>query len=281
MINLYKGVLKMENENLNLIKEFNRVLKGSVFIYDIDENKDKKQINTTKYDLLDYTEYGSRPWVVVSDNQSNTRVCTIAPLSTGQFGKADKIKTHVDLCLNGKNTCIMVEQMRFVNAHELKTYLTTLNDDTMRMVDDAMRFHLGLQNKINLSEIDSRIKSIVDEKVKNIVNSAISEDILNDIVHDAITTKLNVNTNVNVDTKVDSAVVGTGDIKESTAGNKEGLKRGRKPKYTRYELECIVRDYKMMTERDFCTKYDCKDHKSYIGKHYYAKNLLKNLNSKK
>ena len=43
MINMYKGVLKMENENLNLIKEFNRVLKGSVFIYDIDENKDKNK----------------------------------------------------------------------------------------------------------------------------------------------------------------------------------------------------------------------------------------------
>ena len=279
MINLYKGVPKMENENLNLIKEFNRVLKGSVFIYDIDENKDKKQINTTKYDLLDYTEYGSRPWVVVSDNQNNTRVCTIAPLSTGQFGKADKIKTHVDLCLNGKNTCIMIEQMRFVNAHELKTYLTTLNDDTMRMVDDAMRYHLGLQNKINLSEIDSRIKSIVDEKVKNIVNSAINEDILNGIVHEAITTKLSVTNRVekSVDIKVDENPT----KEDSAIVAREGLKRGRKPKYTKYELECIVRDYKMMTERDFCTKYDCKDHKSYISKHYYAKNLLKNLKSKK
>lgn len=44
--------------------EYTRVTKGMVFIYDIDEGKDKKQFNTTRFNRPDCTEYGRRPWIL-------------------------------------------------------------------------------------------------------------------------------------------------------------------------------------------------------------------------
>lgn len=218
--------------------EYTRVTKGMVFIYDIDEDKDKKQFNTTRFNRPDCTEYGRRPWVVVSDNKSIDKICTIAPMSTGQYGKGDKIKTHVDLTLNGTNTCIMLEQMRFVNTHELKEYVTILGNSTMRLVDEAMAFHLGLNlyrpNKVVSVPASKKAYEVISEKSSVEVKEA---------------------------TKVDT--------KKST------VTRGRKTKYDKDSLKEILSDYNNMTEDDFSKKYKCKNHQSYLYKGYYIKKLYK------
>lgn len=218
--------------------EYTRVTKGMVFIYDIDEDKDKKQFNTTKFNRPDCTEYGRRPWVVVSDNKSIDKICTIAPMSTGQYGKGDKIKTHVDLTLNGTNTCIMLEQMRFVNTHELKEYITILNTSTMRLVDDAMAFHLGLNlyrpNKVVSVPASKQAYEVINEKSSVEIKEA-----------------------PKVDTK------------------KSTVTRGRKTKYDKDSLKEILSDYNTMTEDDFSKKYNCKNHQAYLYKGYYIKKLYK------
>lgn len=218
--------------------EYTRVTKGMVFIYDIDEDKDKKQFNTTRFNRPDCTEYGRRPWVVVSDNKSIDKICTIAPMSTGQYGKGDKIKTHVDLTLNGTNTCIMLEQMRFVNTHELKEYVTILGNSTMRLVDEAMAFHLGL----NLYRPNKVVSVPASKKAYEVINEKSSVE-------------------VKEATKVDT--------KKST------VTRGRKTKYDKDSLKEILSDYNNMTEDDFSKKYKCKNHQSYLYKGYYIKKLYK------
>lgn len=218
--------------------EYTRVTKGMVFIYDIDEDKDKKQFNTTRFNRPDYTEYGRRPWVVVSDNKSIDKICTIAPMSTGQYGKGDKIKTHVDLTLNGTNTCIMLEQMRFVNTHELKEYVTILGNSTMRLVDEAMAFHLGL----NLYRPNKVVSVPASKKAYEVINEKSSVE-------------------VKEATKVDT--------KKST------VTRGRKTQYDKDSLKEILSDYNNMTEDDFSKKYNCKNHQSYLYKGYYIKKLYK------
>lgn len=218
--------------------EYTRVTKGMVFIYDIDEDKDKKQFNTTRFNRPDCTEYGRRPWVVVSDNKSIDKICTIAPMSTGQYGKGDKIKTHVDLTLNGTNTCIMLEQMRFVNTHELKEYVTILGNSTMRLVDEAMAFHLGL----NLHRPNKVVSVPASKKAYEVINEKSSVE-------------------VKEATKVDT--------KKST------VTRGRKTKYDKDSLKEILSDYNNMTEDDFSKKYKCKNHQSYLYKGYYIKKLYK------
>ena len=218
--------------------EYTRVTKGMVFIYDIDEDKDKKQFNTTRFNRPDCTEYGRRPWVVVSDNKSIDKICTIAPMSTGQYGKGDKIKTHVDLTLNGTNTCIMLEQMRFVNTHELKEYVTILGNSTMRLVDEAMVFHLGL----NLYRPNKVVSVPASKKAYEVINEKSSVE-------------------VKEATKVDT--------KKST------VTRGRKTKYDKDSLKEILSDYNNMTEDDFSKKYKCKNHQSYLYKGYYIKKLYK------
>lgn len=218
--------------------EYTRVTKGMVFIYDIDEDKDKKQFNTTRFNRPDCTEYGRRPWVVVSDNKSIDKICTIAPMSTGQYGKGDKIKTHVDLTLNGTNTCIMLEQMRFVNTHELKEYVTILGNSTMRLVDEAMAFHLGL----NLYRPNKVVSVPASKKAYEVINEKSSVE-------------------VKEATKVDT--------KKST------VTRGRKTKYDKDSIKEILSDYNNMTEDDFSKKYKCKNHQSYLYKGYYIKKLYK------
>ena len=217
--------------------EYTRVTKGMVFIYDIDEDKDKKQFNTTRFNRPDCTEYGRRPWVVVSDNKSIDKICTIAPMSTGQYGKGDKIKTHVDLTLNGTNTCIMLEQMRFVNTHELKEYVTILGNSTMRLVDEAMAFHLGLNlyrpNKVSIPA-SKQAYGVINEKSSVEIKEA-----------------------PKVDTK------------------KSTVTRGRKTKYDKDSLKEILSDYNTMTEDDFSKKYNCKNHQAYLYKGYYIKKLYK------
>jgi mRNA-degrading endonuclease toxin of MazEF toxin-antitoxin module len=217
--------------------EYTRVTKGMVFIYDIDEDKDKKQFNTTKYNRPDCTEYGRRPWVVVSDNKSIDKICTIAPMSTGQYGKGDKIKTHVDLTLNGTNTCIMLEQMRFVNTHELKEYVTILGNSTMRLVDEAMAFHLGL----NLYRPNKVVSLSASKKAFDVINEKSSVEIKEE-------------------TKVDT---------------KKSETRGRRTKYDKDSLKEILSDYKTMSEKDFSDKYNCKNHQAYLYKGYYIKKLYK------
>ena len=242
--------IKMDNNTItNTINtsEYTRVLKGMVFIYNIDESKDKKQFNTTKYNRSDYAEYGRRPWVVVSDNRTIDQICTIAPMSTGQFGKGDKIKTHVDFKLNGTNTCIMLEQMRFVNTHELKDYVTILGSNTMKLVDNAMAFHLGLREYMQ----DTKTISAVEEKVINDTTSDTTADILGS----EGTTK----TENTKETKTVSYVE----------------KRGRKSKYNKEALKVILSDYNTLSEEDFCDKYKCRNHKAYLYKGYYVKKLYK------
>ena len=242
--------IKMDNNTItNTINtsEYTRVLKGMVFIYNIDESKDKKQFNTTKYNRSDYAEYGRRPWVVVSDNRTIDQICTIAPMSTGQFGKGDKIKTHVDFKLNGTNTCIMLEQMRFVNTHELKDYVTILGSNTLKLVDNAMAFHLGLREYIQ----DTKTISAVEENVTNDTTSDTTADILGS---DGTTKTENTK-----ETKTVSYVE----------------KRGRKSKYNKEALKVILSDYNILSEEDFCDKYKCRNHKAYLYKGYYVKKLYK------
>ena len=175
---------------------------------------------------------------MVSDNKSIDKICTIAPMSTGQYGKGDKIKTHVDLTLNGTNTCIMLEQMRFVNTHELKEYVTILGNSTMRLVDEAMAFHLGL----NLYRPNKVVSVPASKKAYEVINEKSSVE-------------------VKEATKVDT--------KKST------VTRGRKTKYDKDSLKEILSDYNNMTEDDFSKKYKCKNHQSYLYKGYYIKKLYK------
>ena len=163
------------NENQEEVREYTRVQKGMVFLYNVDESKDKHDYNKLKSGHIDYTEFGTRPWVVISDNKSTDKLCTIAPMSTQQVGKSDKIKSRVDIVLNGKATTIMCEQMRFVNVTELRAYYTLLSKKTMDRVDKAAMYHLGINvhgiiadavNKALERNNNSSVNSNVEEKGK-------------------------------------------------------------------------------------------------------------------
>lgn len=151
--------------------------------------------------------------------------------------RGDKIKTHVDLTLNGTNTCIMLEQMRFVNTHELKEYVTILGNSTMRLVDDAIAFHLGL----NLYKPNKVVSMPASKKAYEVINEKSSVE-----------------------------------VKEATKVNtKKSETRGRRTKYDKDSLKEILSDYKTMSEKDFSDKYNCKNHQAYLYKGYYIKKLYK------
>lgn len=244
-------IVRLE-ENQEEVREYTRVQKGMVFLYNVDESKDKHDYNKLKSGHIDYTEFGTRPWVVISDNKSTDKLCTIAPMSTQQVGKSDKIKSRVDIVLNGKATTIMCEQMRFVNVTELRAYYTLLSKKTMGRVDRAAMYHLGIN-------VQALISSAVKLAVSNVTNNAENENnndssIVNNKHNDNITSIIN---------KTET---------EQEKGKKYNSKWNRE--YTDRALQ----DLKELNERDFTKKYNLKSHQKYLHMRWYAKVRAKQLN---
>lgn len=227
------------NENQEEVREYTRVQKGMVFLYNVDESKDKHDYNKLKSGHIDYTEFGTRPWVVISDNKSTDKICTIAPMSSQQVGKSGRIKSRVDIVLNGKQTTIMCEQMRFVNVTELRAYYTLLSKKTMDRVDKAAMYHLGIN--------------------------------VHGIIADAVNKALERNNNSNVNSN-------TNNITSIINDNVEEKGKKYNSKWNREYTERALQDLKELNEREFTKKYNLKSHQKYLHMRWYAKVRAKQLN---
>lgn len=92
---------------------------------------------------------GTRPAVIIQNDVGNAHSPTtiVALLSSSPKRVLSPLPTHVVL---GKNdgvsrTCVVqCEQLRCVDVDSLGDYMTTLNAENMRRVDDALRISLGL-----------------------------------------------------------------------------------------------------------------------------------------
>ena len=196
----YKNIEQVISEKKERYKEVGisqRVKRGMVFWYDIDptNHKDSEHmVNVCGSQYHDYILYGNRPWVVVSceDNNIKNQMVTVVPMSTGRAFTSSQNHSHVDIFFAGKDTCVMCEQIRTVNAIELRDYLSTLTDDVMSKIEDAIMYQTGIVNKVKFNDETTRsaltkIEYIIENIIKTKVEQSVPARATQVDIEDAVT----------------------------------------------------------------------------------------------
>ncbi|HHZ17162.1 MAG TPA: type II toxin-antitoxin system PemK/MazF family toxin [Peptococcaceae bacterium] len=91
---------------------------------------------------------GTRPVLVIQNDIGNQySPTTIVAAITSQLEKA-KLPTHVELTRKAsgleKNSVVLLEQIRTIDKQRLKQKVSSLDEDLMEKVDDALRISLAL-----------------------------------------------------------------------------------------------------------------------------------------
>jgi mRNA interferase MazF len=91
---------------------------------------------------------GNRPVLIIQNNAGNKHSNTvIAAVITSQMGKA-KLPTH---CLIkkqqglGRDSLVLLEQIRTIDKERLKEYIGTLDNEAMSKIDKALAVSVGLK----------------------------------------------------------------------------------------------------------------------------------------
>lgn len=196
----YKNISQVISEKKERYKEMGvsqRVKRGMVFWYDINPDyhkDDEHMIEVDGVQYHDYVMYGNRPWVVVSCDENNIKnqMVTIVPMSSGKAFTSRYNHSHVDIFFAGRDTCVMCEQIRTVNAMEMKEYVSTLDASVMDKIEDAIMYHTGIVNKIKFSDDTTRtaldkIEHIIESIIKTKVEETVPTRATQTDIDDAIT----------------------------------------------------------------------------------------------
>ena len=90
---------------------------------------------------------GIRPVVVIQNNVGNHySPTTIVAAITSKEDKT-KVPTHVRVKVDGlsRTSIILLEQIRTIDKARLRSYVNTLTDETMDLVDDALSISVDLR----------------------------------------------------------------------------------------------------------------------------------------
>ena len=90
-----------------------------------------------------HLQAGPRPVIIVSNNAANKHsgVLLVVPC-TSKLKK--NLPTHVSFHIRGTYNCAICEQVGPVLIEDLKSPMTTLDEDTMEEIDHAIQVALGL-----------------------------------------------------------------------------------------------------------------------------------------
>ena len=104
-------------------------------------------------------QMGRRPVLILQNDIGNKFSSTVIVATiTSQTNKA-KLPTHVEISAKdyglNRDSLILLEQIRTVDKSRLEDYKTTLTDEDMKKVDQAMLISLGINidNFINQMEV--------------------------------------------------------------------------------------------------------------------------------
>ena len=89
---------------------------------------------------------GPRPAVVVQNDMGNKHAPTviIAPVTSKK--KKSNLPTHVKLTSHilERNSMVLLEQLKTVDKSRIDSYIGTLSDEEMKMIDKALRIRLAI-----------------------------------------------------------------------------------------------------------------------------------------
>lgn len=94
-------------------------------------------------------QIGFRPVLMIQNDTGNRHSRTvIAATITSKAERKTKLPTHCPIKAQqglGRDSLVLMEQIRTIDKNRLKEYLGTLDSDTMRRVDKALAISLGLR----------------------------------------------------------------------------------------------------------------------------------------
>ena len=100
-------------------------------------------------------QIGCRPVLIIQNDTGNKHSKTvIAAIITSKTVSKAKIPTH---CLIkkqqglGRDSLVLLEQVRTIDKSRLKEYIGTLDNEAMSKVDKALAVSVGLSNKLLLT----------------------------------------------------------------------------------------------------------------------------------
>jgi mRNA-degrading endonuclease toxin of MazEF toxin-antitoxin module len=158
-----------------------------VFFYNINKNIDKYHVppvNVLGKDRCDYREYGDRPFVVISSDETclaNHTVC-IVPLSS--VGKDQKHYGHRVYFNYGSETAeVICEQIYTVNTSELIRFDSFLSEGIMDEIDEKVAMNLGFDkpristDRASITQIESIIANIIQKEVDKVKSETFNESV--------------------------------------------------------------------------------------------------------
>nr|WP_279388533.1 type II toxin-antitoxin system PemK/MazF family toxin [Pectinatus cerevisiiphilus] len=91
---------------------------------------------------------GSRPVLILQNNIGNKYSPTIIVAAiTAQITKG-KLPTHIELkadkCKLERDSVVLLEQLRTIDKKRLRNKITTLDNNIMKSVDEAVKVSMGL-----------------------------------------------------------------------------------------------------------------------------------------
>lgn len=88
----------------------------------------------------------NRPCLIVGNNKGN-KYSPILLIVTCTTEDKKYMPTHVKFEMYGKENTLLCEQIRTINTNELGDYVYTLDEETMKEVDECLKVALGLETK--------------------------------------------------------------------------------------------------------------------------------------
>jgi len=91
---------------------------------------------------------GMRPVLVIQNDKGNMHSPTIIVAAITSKSSKKTLPTHIELperCLGlGKTSIILTEQIRTIDKKRLREKIGFLDEDSMRMVDEALQISFGV-----------------------------------------------------------------------------------------------------------------------------------------
>lgn len=89
---------------------------------------------------------GPRPAVVVQNDMGNKHAPTVIIAPVTSKNKKSNLPTHVKLASHvlERNSMVLLEQLKTVDKSRIDSYIGTLSDEEMKMIDKALRISLAI-----------------------------------------------------------------------------------------------------------------------------------------
>jgi mRNA interferase MazF len=90
---------------------------------------------------------GIRPVLIIQNNIGNRHSPTVVIAAiTSQVGKKKPLPTHISINAQmlAKDSIALLEQIRTIDKSRLGKYIGTLDDDSMRPINNALQISIGI-----------------------------------------------------------------------------------------------------------------------------------------